>query len=222
MSSRSIALEDGLYDYYRSVACREPPLLARLRAETATLPTAGAQISPEQGQLLTLLAELIGARQALEIGTFTGYGSLCIAGALLPGGRLVTLEANDKVAAIAARYWREAGLDGRIDLRLGLALPSLDALLAEGRAGSFDFAFIDADKKGYDAYYERTLLLLREGGAIVLDNMLWYGAVIDPARTEKSTRAIRALNLKLRDDARVSMCMLPIGDGMTILRKRPA
>ena len=221
MSNRSLELTDRLYDYLLSVSLREPPLLARLREETAALPLSIMQIGPEQGQFMALLVELIGARRTLEIGTFTGYSALAVALALPPDGRVVACDINEETAAVARRYWAEAGVADKIDLRLAPADETLAGLIAEGRAGSFDFAFIDADKQGYDTYYEACLELLRPGGLIAVDNVLWDGAVADPERDDPDTRAIRALNEKIRDDRRVSLSLLPIGDGLTLARKRP-
>ncbi len=220
MSNRTIELDQRTYDYMRAVSLREPEVLARLRAESAALAEGGIGSAPEQGQLLAFLAAAMGARRALEIGTFCGYGALWVALALPEDGRLVTCDMSAEWTDIGRRYWREAGVEDKIELRLGPALETLDALLAEGAADSFDFAFIDADKKQYDAYFERTLALVRPGGLIALDNVLWRGRVADPAHQENSTKALRALNLKLRDDARVDLALVPVGDGMTLARRR--
>ncbi|WP_340119838.1 class I SAM-dependent methyltransferase [Pelagibius sp. 7325] len=222
MSRRSIEMTDALYAYLLENSLRETDLLRRLREETAGLPGAGMQIAPEQGQFMALLAELIGARHCLEIGTFTGYSALAVALALPPDGRLIACDVNEKTTAVARRYWQEAGVAGKIDLRLAPALETLDTLLAEGAAGRFDFAFIDADKSNYEAYYERCLELLRDGGLIAVDNVLWGGAVTNPAPGDSDTRAIRALNAKIASDQRVSCSMLPLGDGLTLVRKRSA
>ena len=221
MANRTITLSDGLYDYLLDVSLREPDVLRRLREETAKIPAAAMQIAPEQGQFMALLVEVMGARNAIEVGTFTGYSSLSVALALPPGGRLVTCDVNAESTAVARRYWAEAGVADRIDLRLGPALETLDGLVADGQAGSFDFAFIDADKKTYDAYYERILTLLRPGGLVGIDNVLWNGSVIDTAKQDKATRAIRAFNKKIHADPRVSLSLVPIGDGLTLARKRP-
>lgn len=221
MANRTIALSDGLYDYLLDVSLREPDVLRRLREETAKIPAAAMQIAPEQGQFMALLVELMGARKAIEVGTFTGYSSLSVALALPPGGRLVTCDVNAEWTNVARRYWAEAGVADRIDLRLGPALETLDALIAEGEAGTFDFAFIDADKTEYDAYYERILTLLRPGGLVSVDNVLWSGRVIDTAKQDSDTRAIRAFNEKIHADPRVSLSLVPIGDGLTLARKRP-
>ena len=195
-------------------------LQRRLRAETARLPNAGMQIGPDQGALLALLARTIGARRAIEIGTFTGYSALAVASALPMDGMLICCDVSDDWTRIARRYWDEAGLSARIDLRLGPALDTLAALMRDDGAGTFDFAFIDADKSHYDAYYERCLGLIRSGGLVALDNMLWGGAVADPTVHDADTVSLRALNAKIRDDARVDACLLTIGDGVMLARKR--
>ena len=220
MSSRTLSLTDPLYDYLIEVSLREPPLLARLRAETEALPLASMQISPEQGQFMALLIDLTGARRTLEIGTFTGYSALRVALALPADGRLVACDVSAEYTRVARRYWAEAGVDGKIDLRLAPALETLDSLLEAGQAETFDFAFIDADKENYDGYYERSLQLVRKGGLIAIDNMLWSGSVIDADRQDKETQAIRDLNSKLRHDLRIDLSLLPIGDGLALLRKR--
>jgi len=220
MSSRTISVDDALYDYILRVSLRESDVLARLRAETKALPDAGMQISPEQGQFMTLLARLAGAKRAIEIGTFTGYSAICVASALPPGGMLVACDMSEEWTAIARRYWAEAGVDDRIDLRLGPALDTLDALIGEGGAGTYDLVFIDADKTGYAGYYERALTPLRSGGLICVDNVLWGGSVIDPQKQSDDTKAIRAFNEKLHADDRVDLSLVPIGDGLTLARKR--
>ncbi len=220
MSARTIALTDKVYDYLLANSLREPPLLARLREETAVMPAANMQFGPEQGQFMALLVELIGARRTLEVGTFTGYSALSVALALPADGRVVACDISEEFTAVARRYWAEAGVADKIDLRLGPAVETLDALIAEGLSGAFDFMFIDADKQGYDAYYERGLALLRPGGLIAIDNVLWNGAVADPARQDKETRAIRALNRKVQADERVGISLVPIGDGLMLARKR--
>lgn len=220
MTRRHIAASDKLHDYILGVSLREPPLLRRLRRETARLPLAGMQIAADQGQLMALLARLVGARRCLEIGTFTGYSALAIALALPEDGRIIACDVNPETTAIARRYWQEAGVAGRIELRLAPALETLDALLGSGAEGSFDFAFIDADKENYDAYYERSLRLLRPGGLIVIDNVLWGGWVADKRRRDPETAALRALNRKLHRDARIDLALLPLADGITLARKR--
>jgi predicted O-methyltransferase YrrM len=219
VSRRTEPLTDELYDYLLSVSLREPDVLRRLREETATMEQAGLQISPEQGQLMSLLVELVGASRTLEIGTFTGYSALMVALALPPDGYVVACDVSEEWTSIGRRYWAEAGVEHKIDLRLGPALDTLDTLLAEERVG-FDFAFIDADKESYGAYYERCLALVRPGGLIAIDNVLWHGRVIDPSATDADTEAIRAFNAKLAKDERVSLSLVPIGDGMTLARKR--
>lgn len=221
MSSDMIQLTDSLHAYLRSVSLREPAILARLRAETRALPLGMMQISPEQGQLMGLLVELAGAQTYLEIGTFTGYSALAVALALPPGGKVTACDVSRDWTDIARRYWKEAGVADRIDLRLGPALDTLDRLLAGGAAGGYDFAFIDADKENYDGYYERVLKLLKPGGLVAIDNVLWSGKVADSATTDKDTAALRALNKKLHTDQRVTLSMLPVGDGLTLARKRP-
>jgi predicted O-methyltransferase YrrM len=214
-------LPESVERYVTRVIARETPVQARLRAETAALPQARMQIGPDQAALLTLLARLIGARRALEIGTFTGYSALAIAAALPADGRLIACDVSAEWTAIARRYWAEAGLAGRIELRLGEARATLAALLHVMGEGSFDFAFIDADKPSYDAYYEACLRLVRPGGLIAIDNVLWHGAVADPHDREADTAALRALNLKIRDDPRVEACLLTVGDGVMVVRPRP-
>ena len=220
MTSRTLELDDRLYDYLLANSLREPPLLARLREETAAMPMANMQIGPEQGQFMALLVELIGARRTLEVGTFTGYSALCVALALPAGGKVIACDISEEFTAVARRYWAEAGVADKIDLRLGPAVETLDGLLSDGLAGTLDFMFIDADKVSYGAYYERGLSLLRPGGLIAVDNVLWNGAVADPGRQDEDTRAIRALNLKALGDGRVSISLVPIGDGLLLARKR--
>lgn len=212
--------QSGLGDYLVEVGTRETPVQARLREETGRMQQAVMQISPDQGQLLHFLTATVGARRAIEVGTFTGYSALAIASALPADGELIACDTSAEWTAIARRYWQEAGLESRIRLRLAPALETLDALIAEGRAGQFDFAFVDADKTGYDAYYERCLALLRPGAVIVFDNMLWGGAVADPRDQSDDTAALRALNRKIREDGRVDMCLAPVGDGMGLVRRR--
>ncbi len=221
MNRKTAGLAEDLYDYMVRTTVRDDDILRRLREET--LQTGGwsaMQIAPDQGQFMALLARLAGARQALEVGVFTGYSSLCVARALGEGGSLVALDVSEEWTAIARRYWAEAGVAERIDLRLAPAVESLERLVAEGRAGSFDIAFIDADKENYDTYYERALVLVRQGGLILIDNVLWGGAVVDDSDQSADTRAIRAINEKVGADDRVDMAMVPTGDGLTIARKR--
>ena len=220
MSNRTISMTDLLYEYVLDNSLREPDLLRALREETAEMPYAGMQIAPDQGQFMALLVELIGARRALEVGTFTGYSALCVTLAMPPDGRLVACDVSETYTTVARRYWEKAGVADRIDLRLAPALDTLDSLIREGDSGSFDFAFIDADKKNYDGYYERALKLVRPGGLIAIDNVLWHGAVADRAADDEDTEAIRALNAKLRGDSRVTLSLVPIGDGLTLARRR--
>jgi caffeoyl-CoA O-methyltransferase len=220
LSSKHTPLSDELAAYVREVSLREPELFRRLRQETAQLPLARMQITPEQGQFMALLVKLLGARRTLEIGVFTGYSTLAVAAALPEDGQVVACDVSEEWTAIARRYWAEAGVAHKIDLRLAPAQQTLDHLLAEGRQESFDFVFIDADKENYEAYYECGLHLLRRGGLIGIDNVLWHGQVADPSRTDAETEAIRSLNLKLRDDERVDISLIPIGDGLTLARKR--
>ncbi len=220
MSNRTVALDDRLYDYLCAVSLREPALLARLRAETAALPEARMQIAPEQGQFMAMLVRLLNAREILEIGTFTGYSTLVMALALPPDGRIVACDVSAAWTAIAKAYWRVAGVAERIDLRLAPAIQTLEALLADGGEDRFDFAFIDADKTGYRAYYEACLKLVRPGGLIAVDNTLWDGRVADDGVQDADTRAIRAFNATLRDDIRVDVSLVPIGDGLTLARRR--
>jgi len=220
MSKRSIGLSAKLNDYILSVSLREPEVLRRLRAETAALPMAGMQVAPEQGQFMALMAKLINAKQYLEVGTFTGYSALAVALALPFEGRILACDINPDTTAVAQRYWAAAGVASKIELRLAPALETLDKLLGQGQAGRFDLAFIDADKENYDGYYERVLRLVRPGGLIMLDNVLWGGDVADPRNNEPDTNALRALNVKLQGDERVDLSMLPLADGLTLARKR--
>src|SRR2546426_6620932 len=197
MSSQHIELSQELWDYIRRMSLREPDVLQRLREETAPLPMARMQISPEQGQLMGLLMRLLGARMTIEVGVFTGYSSISVALALPDDGKIIACDVNREWTAIARRYWREAGVDHKVDLRLRPALETLDELLADGRAGAFDFAFIDADKENYLGYYERCLALVRPRGLIAIDNVLWHGNVIDAAQQDADTEAIRQFNERL-------------------------
>lgn len=220
MSNQTLNLTTTLYQYLLSVSLREPEVLKNLRAETAKLSMHEMQISPEQGQFMALLAELMGARKALEIGVFTGYSSLAVALALPADGRIVACDISEEWTTIAKRFWQQAGVAHKIDLRLAPALETLDKLLNHGEQETFDFVFIDADKQGYDAYYEKCLPLVRRGGLILFDNTLQDGAVADPTNQNPSVRAIRALNEKLHHDERITLSLLPISDGITLARKR--
>ena len=220
MSNRTIDLTDTLYDYLLSVSLRETDLQRRLREETATLSMARMQISPEQGQFMALIARLVAARRCLEVGVFTGYSSLAVALALPEDGRIVACDVSEEWTAIARRYWAAAGVADRIDLRLAPAIDTLDALIAAGDAGTYDLAFIDADKTSYLAYYERALVLLRPGGLLMTDNTLWSGRVADPEVGDADTVALRHYNEHLHRDARIDLSLVPIGDGLTLARKR--
>jgi predicted O-methyltransferase YrrM len=215
-----LTIGEPLQEYIRSVTLHEPDLMRRLREETALLPNSNLQISAEQGQLMALLTHLMGARRAIEIGVFTGYSALAVARALPEDGHMIACDINEEWTAVARRYWREAGVDRKIDLRIGPALATLDHLIASGEAGRFDFIFIDADKPNYFNYYERALILLRPGGLIAVDNVLWYGRVIDESFRDPDTRAIREFNSQLSQDSRVWLSMLPVRDGLTLACKK--
>lgn len=220
MSSSTIDLTAALHAYLLRVGTRESAAAQALRAETlAATPWHPMQISPEQGAFMALLVRLLGAKRTLEVGTFTGYSALVVAEALPAEGRVIACDVSEEWTAIGRPFWERAGVADKIDLRLAPAVETLDALIEGGDAGTFDFAFIDADKANYDAYYERCLALLRQGGVIGIDNVLWGGRVADDAVEDEDTQAIRALNAKVRDDARVDVAMLPVGDGLTLARK---
>jgi caffeoyl-CoA O-methyltransferase len=220
MSNRTLNLTDGLYAYILAHGVRESTTAGKLREETARLPMAVMQISPEQGAFMQLLVRILGARLTVEVGTFTGYSALVVAEALPADGRVIACDVSKEWTDIGRRHWAEAGVASRIDLRLAPAVGTLDALLSGPEKGRVDFAFIDADKANYDAYFERCLALLRPGGVIGVDNTLWGGSVADPAKTDADTASIRALNDKLLRDQRVDAVLLPIGDGLTLARKR--
>jgi caffeoyl-CoA O-methyltransferase len=220
MSSQHIQVTGALLEYIRSVTPAEPELFSRLREETLRDPMARMQISPEQGALLGLLTRLAGFRRTLEIGVFTGYSSLWVASSMPEDGRLIACDISEEWTSVARRYWKEAGVAHKIDLRLAPALDTLDSLIAQGQAESFDFAFIDADKTNYAAYYDRVLVLLRPGGLVAVDNVLWYARVLDPAVQDEDTVALRAFNQKLAADDRIWLVMLPIGDGLTLAVKQ--
>jgi predicted O-methyltransferase YrrM len=212
---RSVPLTDELYEYVVAKGVRETRVQRELRAATRKLPMAGMQIGADQGALLQVLVRLVGAKRCIEIGTFTGYSALAVALALPPGGRIVCCDVSEEWTAIGRRYWKKAGVDRKISLRLGPALETL-----AGLKGRFDFAFIDADKPNYWKYYERCLKLLRKGGLIAVDNTLWGGSVIDPEKQSESTRALRAFNDRVSRDRRVDIALVPIGDGLTLAVKR--
>jgi caffeoyl-CoA O-methyltransferase len=213
-------LPEPLQDYIIDTWLREPEVLRALREETATMPSAGLQIPPDQGQLMGILVKLTGAKRCLEVGVYTGYSALSVALALPDDGRIVACDVNEEFTAVARRHWERAGVADKIELHLRPATETLDQLLAEGRAGTFDLAFIDADKSNYASYYERALELLRPGGAILIDNVLWHGKIIDDEAQDPDTLALRELNRELRDDARIDLALIPIGDGVTVARKR--
>lgn len=222
MSNRTLEMTDTVYDYLLAVSLREDPVLARLREETLAHPMANMQISPEQGQFMALLARLAGAVQCIEVGVFTGYSSLCLARALPEKGRILACDVSEEYTAVARRYWAEAGVADRIELRLAPALETLDGLLAKTGPGTFDFGFIDADKENYLGYYERLLRLIRPGGLIAVDNTLWSGRLAEPPSEDDSadTRALRAFNAVLHEDDRIDLSLVPIGDGLTLARIR--
>jgi predicted O-methyltransferase YrrM len=217
--SRSL-LPEAVEHYLAAEISRETPIQKRLREETSHLRFAGMQIGADQGAFLAMLVRLLGARRAIEIGTFTGYSALAVASALGSEGKLVCCDVSEEWTSVGRKYWREAGVEDRIELRLAPATETLAALIRDGGAGRFDFAFIDADKPNYDSYYESCLTLLRSGGVIALDNMLWSGKVADPNSHDPDTDALRALNAKIRDDTRVDACLLTVGDGVMLAQKR--
>lgn len=219
MSRVHTELTDALATYVRTASVREPDALRAQRLGTDDHPHASMQTGPEQGQLLHLLARTVAAKKTLEVGVFLGYSSTWVAYALPPDGKVVACDLNEEFTRRARQTWQEAGVESKIDLRLGPALDTLDRMIASGEAGTFDFAFIDADKSNYANYYERALVLVRRGGLIVIDNVLWHGAVVDESDRSADTEAIRAFNLKVRDDSRVAMSMITMGDGFTVACK---
>lgn len=222
MSNRTISLDDRLYEYLLAHSLREDECLRQLREMTQGHAWARMQIAPEQGQFMALLVELMGATRIIEVGTFTGYSALCMARAMPGDGQLICCDVSEEWTSLGRSYWEQAGVAGRIDLRIAPAIETLDQLLADGLAATFDMAFIDADKANYENYYTRCLTLLRPGGLLMFDNVLWGGGVADPAVDDPDTRAIRALNDRLHHDEAVSLSMVPIGDGLTLARKRQA
>lgn len=221
MATQTLGLEKQLYDYLQSVSLREPEILTQLRQETAQHPMGRMQIAPEQGQFIALLVQLMGAKKTLEVGVFTGYSSLAVALALPPEGKVVACDVSEEYTAIARRYWQQAGVADKIDLHIAPALETLERLLAAGQADTFDFAFIDADKSNNEGYYSLSLQLVRPGGLIAIDNVLWSGRVADPQVQDNRTNKIRALNQKLHQDLQVTLSLLPIADGLTLALKRP-
>lgn len=221
MSRRTLTVDDALHDYVIERGVREHPELAALRAATRDHPRAGMQISPEQGQLMQLLVQMLGARRTIEIGVFTGYSALAVALALPADGRILACDVSDEYTRVGRPYWKRAGVEHKIELVLEPAVNTLDARIAAGHGGQYDFAFIDADKSNYANYYERCLKLLRPGGLIALDNVLWSGRVAKPAEPgDADTLALQQLNTALHGDARIDLALLPIGDGLTLARKR--
>ncbi len=219
MANQTIGIGKNLRDYLLSVSVREPEILAQLREETSQHPMGMMQIAPEQGQFMSLLVQLMGAKKTLEVGVFTGYSSLAIALALPPDGKIIACDVSDEYTQIARRYWEKAGIAHKIDLYIAPALETLDKLIADGETESFDFAFIDADKSTYDDYYERCLQLVRPGGLIAIDNVLWSGRVAENEVQDNRTNKIRALNEKLHQDTRVNLSVVPIADGLTLAMK---
>ncbi|MBD6617891.1 SAM-dependent methyltransferase [Komarekiella sp. 'clone 1'] len=219
MTTQTLGLEQNLYEYLLSVSLREPEILTQLRQETAQHPMGRMQIAPEQGQFLALLVQLLGAKKTLELGVFTGYSSLVVALALPPEGKVIACDVSEEFTAIAQRYWQQAGVADKIHLCIAPAMETLDKLLVAGEAETFDFAFIDADKSKHDEYYERSLQLVRPGGLIAIDNVLWSGRVADPQVQDNRTKKIRAFNQKLHQDMRVSLSLIPIADGLTLALK---
>ncbi|WP_461519506.1 class I SAM-dependent methyltransferase [Porticoccus sp.] len=220
MSNQTLNLTEDLYQYLLDVSLREAAILRALREETAGLPNANMQIAPEQGQFMAMLVQLSGASRIIEVGVFTGYSSLAVGLALPHDGYVLACDVSEEYTNIARRYWQQAGINHKIDLRLAPAMETLSALIEQGQQADFDFAFIDADKENYDTYYEHCLSLLRPGGLIAVDNVLWNGSVINPAKQDVDTVAIRAFNEKLVSDERVDISLVPIGDGLTLARKR--
>jgi caffeoyl-CoA O-methyltransferase len=219
LSNRTLAIDDRIYDYLCEVAIDESELLFQLRQETAKLEYAVMQISPEQGQFMSLLVKLIGAKRAIEVGTFTGYSSICVASAMPDDGELICCDISPQWTDIAEKYWARAKLENKINLFTQPAEQTLQTLIDDGQQSSFDFIFIDADKQNYIQYYEMALTLLRKGGLIAVDNTLWSGAVADPENDEPGTRAIRRFNQMVKEDTRVSKSLLPVGDGLTLILK---
>ncbi|MEP6697237.1 MAG: class I SAM-dependent methyltransferase [Pseudonocardiales bacterium] len=220
MSGKSIGLTDEVHDYLVRVGGREPEVLRRLREHTQAIPQHNMQIAPEQGAFMAVLAELTGARRCLELGTFTGYSALAVALVLPPDGSILCCDVSEEWTSIAKRFWAEAGVADRIELRLAPALETLDGLLADGAQDSFDFAFVDADKVNYPAYHDRLMRLVRPGGVMLWDNVLWSGEVVNPDADDPDTRAIREINDMLAADERITLAMLPIADGLTVARRR--
>lgn len=221
MSHRTLFLDERLYDYMLRRSLRQSPLQRELLDTTATMEWAGIESSPEQVQFLVLLVQLMQATRCIELGVFTGYSTLAIAMALPSDGHIIACDIDASVTAVATTYWRRAGISEKIDLRIAPAITTLDELIAAGQSGTFDFAYIDADKANAEIYYERVLTLIRPNGLIVIDNVLWGGMVADPDVNDRDTQAVRALNARIAQDDRVDLSVIPIGDGLTLVRKRP-
>lgn len=219
MSKKTLGLEQNLYNYLLSVSLREADILTKLRQETAQMPMSQMQISPEQGQFMALLIKLLGAKKTLDIGVFTGYSSLVVALSLPADGKIVACDVSEEYTSIARRYWQAAGVADKIDLHIAPALETLDHLLTVGEGETFDFAFIDADKGNYENYYEHCLKLIRSGGLIAIDNVLWSGKVADPEIQDNQTHKIRVFNRKLHQDSRITISLVPIADGLTLAMK---
>jgi predicted O-methyltransferase YrrM len=220
MSNTSIGVPEDLHEYLVAHGVREPDILRRLREETAALPQHDMQIAPEQGAFMALLVEILDARRCIELGTFTGYSSLVVTLAMPSDGQMVCCDVSEEWTSVARRYWAEAGVGDRVDLRLGPALETLDELLAGGAAGTFDFAFVDASKREYPDYHERIVRLLRQGGVVAYDNVFWAGDILDESKTDPDTLGVRRLNDRLAQDERVTISMIPVADGLTLARKR--
>jgi len=220
MANKTLNLDKALYEYVLDIGLREPEVLRQLRAATEAEDMSVMRSAPEQGQFMAMLLKVMSAKRVLEIGTYTGYGTLWMAMGLPDDGEMVTCDISERWTSVARRFWEAAGVTERIRLELHPALETLDALMADGQADTFDFAFIDADKVNYDAYYEACLKLIHSGGLICVDNVLWGGSVIDPANHDESTEAIRAFNRKLKTDERIELSMLPVADGLTLAMKR--
>jgi caffeoyl-CoA O-methyltransferase len=218
--SRTLPFTEKLYQYILDHSVREPAVLRELHDETMPMKHGGMQIGADQGQLMGLLAKLVGAKRCIEIGVFTGYSSISVALALPPDGRIIACDVSEEWTSVARRYWKKAGVDSKIELRLGPAVETLDAMLAKGEAGTYDFAFIDADKGNYLNYYERCIKLVRPGGLMLFDNTLWSGEVANPENQKEDTVALRKLNDALHHDERIDLALLPVGDGVTLARKR--
>ncbi len=221
MSSRTLQVTEPIHEYLLSVSLREPAILTKLREETAKLEAAGMQISPEQGQFMRLLVKMLGAKRTLEIGVFTGYSALSVALVLPDDGQIVACDVNEEWTGMARRYWHAAGIAHKIDLYLAPATETLAALVGnEANHGTFDFAFIDADKANYATYYDQAFKLIRRGGVIAIDNVLWGGSLVDESKQDEDSNALRALNQQLHKDDRIDLSLVPIGDGLTLARKR--